>query len=265
MFCRSIVESDRFLEMPLTSQALYFHLGLRADDEGFINSPKRILREINCSIDDLKLLISKGFVYCFESGIVVITHWKVHNTIKTDRFTPSIYSQEKKLLSTDNNKKYVLLSENNKIIPNIRNTMEPNWNQIGTKLEPQYRLDKNRLDKDSNNIQSTSVDGVNGINYQNVLNSFNSICVSLPKVKKLTAERKRKIKNLKKNLDNLTFDDYFTMIEQSDFLTGRNGVWNNCNFDWCMKPTNCIKIIEGNYKNKEKVVQSNLPNYEEEF
>ena len=55
------------------------------------------------------------------------------------------------------------------------------------------------------------------------------------------------------------------MIEQSDFLTGRNGVWNNCNFDWCMKPTNYIKIIEGNYKNKEKVAQSNLPNYEEEF
>ena len=250
MFTSTITDSDLFIEMPISAQALYFHLGLHADDEGFLDTPKRILRAIGCNIDDLKLLIEKGFVICFDSGIIVITHWNLHNSIRKDRKKQTFFQSEKALLSLKNG-----------VYSQLDNQMSTKCQPSVNQMTAQDKLSKDKLIS----IQSTSVDGVNGINYQNVLNSFNSICVSLPKVKKLTAERKRKIKNLKKNLDNLTFDDYFTMIEQSDFLTGRNGVWNNCNFDWCMKPTNCIKIIEGNYKNKEKVVQSNLPNYEEGF
>lgn len=255
MFTSTITDSDLFIEMPISAQALYFHLGLHADDEGFLDTPKRILRAIGCNIDDLKLLIEKGFVICFDSGIIVITHWNLHNSIRKDRKKQTFFQSEKALLSLKNG-----------VYSQLDNQMSTKCQPSVNQMTAQDKLSKDKLSKDKLiSIQSTSVDGVNGINYQNVLNSFNSICVSLPKVKKLTAERKRKIKNLKKNLDNLTFDDYFTMIEQSDFLTGRNGVWNNCNFDWCMKPTNCIKIIEGNYKNKEKAVQSNLPNYEEGF
>ncbi len=96
-----------------------------------------------------------------------------------------------------------------------------------------------------------TVESSNNFNYQAVVNSFNSICVSLPKIQKLTDTRKKKIKNLQHHLGDVSIEDYFTMIEQSDFLTGRTGKWGNCNFDWILNPTNLTKIIEGNYNNKE--------------
>ena len=79
MFAKTIIDSDAFLDMPLSSQALYFHLSMRADDEGFINNPKRIQKIVNCGDDDLRILIAKKFVIIFESGVIVIKHWKMHN------------------------------------------------------------------------------------------------------------------------------------------------------------------------------------------
>ena len=98
MFSAQIVSSDSFLEMPISSQGLYFHLGMSADDDGFV-TPRKILRMIGASEDDLKILIVKGFVIPFESGVVVVTHWKQNNYIQNDRFTPSIYRSEKSQLS----------------------------------------------------------------------------------------------------------------------------------------------------------------------
>ena len=124
--------------------------------------------------------------------------------------------------------------------------------------------DKNK-DKDKIDTLSTSVDGRNAFDYQSVVNSFNSICTSLPKVQKLTDTRKKKIKNASKLLGSLTFDDVFNMIENSDFLSGRNGKWNGCGFDWILNPTNLTKIIEGNYDNKVTHSSQPIRNYEEEF
>ena len=91
MFAKTIIDSDAFLDMPLSAQALYFHLSMRADDDGFINNPKKIQRVIGGSDDDLKLLIAKRFLLPFESGVVVIKHWKIHNFIRTDRYKPTVY------------------------------------------------------------------------------------------------------------------------------------------------------------------------------
>ena len=93
MFAKTIIDSDAFLEMPLSSQALYFHLSMRADDDGFINNPKKIQRVIGASEDDLKLLVAKSFIIPFESGIVVIKHWKIHNYIQSDS---QLYTEKKK-------------------------------------------------------------------------------------------------------------------------------------------------------------------------
>lgn len=93
MFSKAITESDIFLDMPLTTQALYFHLGMQADDDGFV-SPNRILRMIGCQPDDLKVLITKNFVIPFESGVYVITHWKENNYIQSDRKKITLYSDE---------------------------------------------------------------------------------------------------------------------------------------------------------------------------
>ena len=98
MFSAQIVNSDLFLDMPISSQALYFHLGMSADDDGFV-SPRKVLRMIGAGDDDLKVLLSKQFVIPFDSGVIVITHWKQNNYIQADRYTPSIYKAERAKLS----------------------------------------------------------------------------------------------------------------------------------------------------------------------
>ena len=95
MFAKTIIDSDAFLDMPLSTQALYFHLSMRADDDGFINNPKKIQRMVGCGEDDLKLLIVKRFILPFDSGVVVIKHWKIHNYIRNDRYKPTIYTEER--------------------------------------------------------------------------------------------------------------------------------------------------------------------------
>lgn len=92
-FSMKIVDSDAFVEMPLSTQALYFHLGMRADDDGFINNPNRIARDVGASGDDLKLLIAKRFILAFENGVIVIKHWMIHNTLRKDRLKSPHYPE----------------------------------------------------------------------------------------------------------------------------------------------------------------------------
>ena len=108
MFSQQITESDSFLDMPLSAQALYFHLGMTADDDGFVNSPKRVQRVIGANDDDLKLLVAKNFVIAFDSGVVVIKHWKINNSIRSDRYTPTVYEEEMAMLYEKPNRAYTL-------------------------------------------------------------------------------------------------------------------------------------------------------------
>lgn len=102
MFSSQIVSSDEFLDMPISSQGLYFHLGMAADDDGFV-TPRKVLRMIGAGDDDLKVLAAKGFVIPFESGVIVIKHWKQNNYIQKDRYTPTIYGAEAARLTTSKN------------------------------------------------------------------------------------------------------------------------------------------------------------------
>lgn len=108
MFTMKIVDSDAFLEMPLSAQCLYFHLNMRADDDGFVDNPKRIARFIGASNDDLKLLIMKRFLLCFEDGVIVIKHWRMHNTLSKGRYHETQYIDEKKMLKIKENGAYSL-------------------------------------------------------------------------------------------------------------------------------------------------------------
>ena len=184
MMSKSIIETDKFMDMPMSAQCLYFHLLLRADDDGFIVSPKRTMRSIGCTDDDMKILIAKSYVLAFESGVIVVKHWRIHNYVKRDRYKQSSIP-ESKLIMLDENREYQYLEpkrnqsgtslepkrnqsgtslepkrskeehegysedheEYDKI--NASNGAEPNWNQNGTKMEPKWfhRLDKIRLDK----------------------------------------------------------------------------------------------------------------------
>ena len=131
MFSKTIIDSDAFLDMPLSTQALYFHLSMRADDDGFVNNPRKIQRMIGSSDDDLKLLMVKQFLIAFESGVVVIKHWKIHNYIRNDRYKPTIYQDERKQLEECETKAYELG------IPN------------GYQTDTQVRLGKISIDKSS--------------------------------------------------------------------------------------------------------------------
>lgn len=136
MFSMDIVDSDAFLEMPLSTQALYFQLGMRADDEGFLNNAKKIQRMIGASEDDLKLLVAKRFVLAFESGIYVIKHWKMNNYLRSDRFKPTQYEEEKAMLSVKTNGAYTLGI--------------PNGNQRYTQHSiAEHSIDKVSIDKNS--------------------------------------------------------------------------------------------------------------------
>ena len=146
MFSKKITESDAFLEMPLSTQCLYFHLNMSADDDGFVNNPKRTMRVIGASDDDLKLLIAKAFVLVFDSGVIVIKHWRMNNTLQSDRYKPTDYQEEFKQLGLKDNKSYT-------------------WKQNGNILDTQYRLDKNSIDKNRLDINIKHKHG----QYKNVL------------------------------------------------------------------------------------------------
>ena len=146
MFSLKIVDSDLFLDMPLSSQCLYFHLSMRADDDGFVDNPKKIIKIIGANDDDLKILITKGFVIVFERGIIVITHWKINNYIRNDRRKETLYIKEKEFLSETENGAYIKLE--NLGIPNdnhLSTKSQPTDNQVSVNCP--HSIDKGRLDK----------------------------------------------------------------------------------------------------------------------
>lgn len=138
MFAKTIIDSDAFLELPVSSQLLYFHLSMRADDEGFINKPKTIMRMLGAKDDDMNILIMKKFIIPFESGVVVIKHWRIHNYLQNDRLTPTKYVDERDQLELDENKAYRL-----NLKPCIQNTGE---------VYTQVRLGKVSIGKNSKDI-----------------------------------------------------------------------------------------------------------------
>lgn len=138
MFCKSIIDSDVFSDMPLTTQALYFHLGMRADDDGFVNNPKKIQRSIGATADDMKLLIAKEFIIPFESGVIVITHWKQHNYIQKDRYHPTRHFKEKSQLVIDKAGQYTFADVSKLDTSCIHSVYQ---------LDTEVRLGKDRIGK----------------------------------------------------------------------------------------------------------------------
>lgn len=235
MFSLDVVDTDLFLDLPISSQALYFHLGMRADDDGFISSPKRITSMIGAGPDDLKLLIAKGFVIALDGGIIVIRHWKQNNYIQTDRYKKTIYQEQIALLELSNG------------IYNISDTTRI---QSVSEMETQDRLGKDSIDK------------VNTINYQEIINMYNDTCVSFPKVNKLSEKRKKAIKARLKKYTLEDFKKLFQMAESSSFLKGQNNRNWSATFDWLIQDSNMAKVLDGNYADKGKVQGKEKTEYE---
>lgn len=120
MFSPQIIDSDAFLDMPSTSQSLYFHLGMRADDDGFVGNPRKILRMIGGSEDDMKILLAKRFILSFETGVIVIKHWRINNLVRKDWYKETIYLEEKNQLKVKENGAYTELVNENATIRSRR-------------------------------------------------------------------------------------------------------------------------------------------------
>lgn len=139
MFALDVIDTDRFCEMPVSARLLYYELGMRGDDEGFVQNPKRIMLTTGTTVDDLKVLAAKGYVILFDSGVLVITHWQKNNFIQKDRFHETTCLAEKAQIQTTDSKIYELLPSGNKLdTPCIRTVSD---------LEAQTRLDKTRVEK----------------------------------------------------------------------------------------------------------------------
>ena len=134
MFSKTIMGSDTFTDMPASTQILYVHLSLQADDDGFLGNPKKIQKMIGCTIDDFNGLVDENFIIPFKSGVIAITHWKVHNRVRSDRYKETIYLKEKSQLRETATGVYELIPEEENGIPSD-NHMDTNGIPSGNQTD----------------------------------------------------------------------------------------------------------------------------------
>nr|DAW69517.1 MAG TPA: hypothetical protein [Caudoviricetes sp.] len=273
MFDKIITNDDNFLEMPNSTQALYFHLSMNADDDGFVNNWKSIMKITGTKEDDLKILISKSYLIPFDSGILVIKHWRINNYLRGDRYRPTQFQKEFNMLENHENKAYQLKSE---------------WSTIGIPLvnPDKIRIDKNRIEKnreEENSIEDTKMslktDKIDKMSlktdnlssndslaiasptptenkkevFNNFLNIYNEECTNLPKCLKITEKRKVAInKCLKEKIDEEVFREICIKANQSNFLIGENDRNWKADFDFVTRSDKAMQILEGKYENRQK-------------
>ena len=267
MFTMKIVDTDAFLDMPLSTQCLYFHLNMRADDDGFIGNPKRIEKIIGANDDDLKLLIAKRFVILFDDGVIVIKHWRMHNTLSRDRYIETSYTDEKKKLLLKDNGSYSLTNGNSiddtKLIERSNRQTQKRRKiderkthsdkDIGLDTDLELDLDT-ELDKDKEkdiNDLIVSKDTIRQTDIQRIIDEWNTLEeFGINPVKRMTSKREQAVKaRIRQN----HMDDILEAIENirhSSFLQGQNKEGWMITFDWFLKPGNFAKVFEGNYLDK---------------
>lgn len=271
MFSKKIINSDVFMNMPLSAQALYFHLNMNADDEGFVNNPRTIMRMMGAAEDDLNLLLHKKYILGWESGIVVIKHWKINNYLQNDRIKETDYIEEKATLFIKNNGAYTFNSntgkalvykKDTKCIQSVSNLEKAD--KIGLKQEciqnvsiGESSIVESRLDLDKNSIDiNSNKESVKHIEYSEIekekLNShflkFENIC--LEKNKQLTSTQKYE---LIEKLRELKFEDAFKILDYS-IINGYTALY----FDRLEKVNYQKQREIGSTKNWNKVEEREL-------
>lgn len=268
MFSMNICDSDAFLDMPLSTQCLYFHLNMRADDDGFVDNPKKIMRMLGAAEDDLNVLISRHFILPFESsGVIVIKHWRMHNSLSRNSYTETQYIEEKSMLllkSNDsysftegepiNDSKIKLLEErrrenrekqrrNNALITQEQRVDNAKVTHADKKREEEKREEKISLDKKREEEQPEAVH----VNYQAIVDAFNQTCPSFPRVKNLSDNRRKAIKARLNTYSEADFQVLFEKAEASEFLKGKNSRNWMATFDWLITDSHMAKVLDGNY------------------
>lgn len=260
MFNMKIVDSDAFLDMPLSTQCLYFHLNMRADDDGFVGNPKKIQRLIGSSEDDLKLLIAKRFLLVFEDGVIVIKHWRMHNTIRKDRYTQTSYVEELNQLKLKKNNSYTFSNDGIPVgIPN-GNQMATNGIPIGTTdigLDIGIDIDKDLKEKDKKE-KETYVSIVS--RYTQNLDLSNSLKDFVEMRKKMKGFTTRALELALNKLDQLASDD------ETKIKIVNQSVENSWKSFYELKNSNKSKITElPNWYHNQDLAQEEVSVDDEEL
>ena len=174
MFSIDVTETDSFLEMPLTAQALYFHLGMRGDDDGFVSNPRSIMRVAGCSEGDLAILAEAGYIISFRSGVIVISDWKVNNNLRNDRYKPTTFQDERSMLSETANKRYILSNGNQ-----VDTTGIPSDNQMTTQPNVTQRNQAQR--SSSGNGTTTAADSRTDSDLAEIVQHFQEAIGAFPR------------------------------------------------------------------------------------
>ncbi|WP_285946942.1 hypothetical protein [Thomasclavelia cocleata] len=237
MFSPDVVENDSFIDMSFDAQLLYFHLSMYADNEGFVSNPKTVIRTIGADKECLNELINSNFVISFDSGIVVITHWKKNNYLDEKRMKKTTFIDEKKLLIVKN-RCYFRVDHDTKLMNSKELHVTPkNSNKFHASIVENSIVENKKTNET--------------IPFQKIVDIYNSTCIKLPKVVRLTDNRKKAIKAryMEYEKDISIFETLFKKVNESDFLQGINGEWK-ANFDWLLKQQSMVKVLEDQYINK---------------
>ena len=311
MISNDITGSYNFQSMEHTTQLLYFYFCLSADDDGFIGNPYIYTNLTGCSENDLETLERRGYVIRFASGVLAVVHWYIHNTIKKDRYNPTVHKAELAQLRLED-KCYVRAPQ-----------PETERNQNGTKTEPQYsqvkysqvessqvessqvessqaelsqvesgqaessqaelsqaelsqvessQAESNQAESNQNASGQTEAEQEKIIPFRDrtvkrpvfplrcydYLSSFNTICSSLPPEGELTEGLSQALTYAERLIAPKRLEEVFRMAAESDFLSGRSGVWRGCSLTWILKPDNLRKILSGKYRNRGKPKRQTL-------
>ena len=231
MFTKKVTDDDNFMALSSSAQALYLHLSMSADDDGFCNQVSISMFKAHASVQDLQALLEKRYIYQFENGVIVIKHWRMANALRKDRYTPTAFQEELSHLDIKDNGSYTWL---------------PDGCQTVADWLPQDSIGKNSIEEIS--IDKSSA-GEN-INYQKIVDMYNEICISLPRVKSISDARKKSIKARLRKYSLEDIKQAFANAEESDFLKGNNPRNWTADFDWIMKDANIAKVLDGNYQNR---------------
>lgn len=191
MFAKTIVTSDAFLDMPMSARCLYFTLGMFADDDGFVNSPKSIMRQVGATLDDMNILIAKKFILVFDSGVIVIKHWRINNYLRSDRYKETAYTEEKADLHIEENGAYTLCIPSG--IPAVN------------QCETQYRIGKDSIGKSS---KGKDKDIYSPADAEQIVSYLNEMCGTSYK-----ANTKKTVDLIKARMnEGFTVEDFKTVI-----------------------------------------------------
>lgn len=245
MFTKKVTDDDNFMMLSSSAQALYLHLSMSADDDGFCNQVSLSMFKAHASIQDLQALLEKRYIYQFDNGVIVIKHWRMANALRKDRYTPTAFQEELAQLDVKGNGAYTWL---------------PDGCQMVADGLPQGRLGKVSIDKYREEEEVIIVDDSPSpprkcVDYQAVVDLYHEICISFPKIRSISAARQKAIKA---RLNTYSLDDFralFENAEGSSFLKGKNERNWTATFDWLIKDSNMAKVLEGNYADKGRKEQ----------